>query len=75
MQQTSKSMDSAMAVNEPTEPVCTFAPRTIDKIFCELLFHFKGCPTKATDNSKMGNLCSYNVVQAVQGHSRSQHEN
>jgi len=29
MQPTSKSMDSAIAVNELTEPVCTFAPRTM----------------------------------------------
>jgi hypothetical protein len=77
MQPTSKFMDSATAVNEPTEPVCMCAPQTATaKPPSTPLLHIKGCTTEATENTKIGTVCSYIVVQAVQeGHTRPQYDN
>jgi len=66
-------MDSVTAVNELMEPACTFAPHTVTT---RNLVNFEGCTTKKIDHTKIGALCSYIVVQAVQeGHACPQHNN
>ena len=72
---TFRFMDSVTAVNKPMEPVYTFTPQTVTtKHLVNFCVHHQMLHTVTTDNTKVGALCSYIVVQAVQeGHMHPQY--